>query len=58
MASLNRGHFLWSSFGNNFSTCISAFGTKIDDIVCGFNYVQVMFYYNYSVSFCYKPVKD
>ena len=52
------GYLFGSSFGNNASAAVSAFGSHIDDIVGTLYNIQIVLYNNNRVSAVGKSVED
>ena len=51
-------YVLRCALGNDFATAFTAFGSKVDDPIGGFDHIQVVFNHDYRVSVVAQPVQD
>ena len=57
IASFIFSYFFRCSGTNNLTALGSSFGSHINNMICHFNDIQVMFNHNYRISFIYQPVQ-
>ena len=58
MRPLTRRHFFRRTCHDNFAACVTAFGAEVNDVVGGFDDIEVMFDDDDAISFSNKCIKD